>query len=325
VLGDARGWCSAGLAAILRPVRAVRLHAPGGPEQLVVEELETPKPSDGEAVVRVHAAAITRDELDWRVDHLPAIPSYEFSGVVDAVGPGSSDLEAGDAVYALSGFDRDGAAAEYTVVPADYLAPKPQALGHVESAAIPLAALSAWQGLFDHGQLREGERVLVHGAAGGVGHFAIQLAHHRGAHVLGTASTADLEAVRELGADEVIDHGRTRFEAVIDQVDLVFDTAGGERLRRSPAVLAAGGRLVSIAEEPPADGPIGAVYFVVEPNRKQLVALANLADDGNLRPTIDAVFPLAEARAAFERSTARGKRGKVVLRAAEERGRPGLL
>jgi NADPH:quinone reductase-like Zn-dependent oxidoreductase len=292
-------------------VRAVRLHAPGGPEQLVVEELETPKPSDGEAVVRVRAAAITRDELDWRVDHLPAIPSYEFSGVVDAVGPGSDDLETGDAVYALSGFDRDGAAAEYTVVPADYLAPKPQALGHVESAAIPLAALSAWQGLFDHGQLREGEHVLVHGAAGGVGHFAIQLAHHRGAHVLGTASTADLEAVRELGADEVIDHGRTRFEAVIDQVDLVFDTAGGDAVTRSAAFLHEEGRLVSVAAEPPAE--LGGTYFVVEPNREQLVELARLVDDGRLVPAIDSVFPLEEAGAAFERVASRGKRGKVVL------------
>jgi NADPH:quinone reductase-like Zn-dependent oxidoreductase len=296
-------------------MRAVRLHAPGGPQGLVTEELETPEPSAGEALVRVHAAAVTRGELEWPVDRLPAIPSYEFSGVVVA----GTDARVGEAVYALSGFDRDGAAADYTVVPAGYLAPKPRTLGHVESASIPLAGLSAWQGLFDHGDLQTGQRVLVHGAAGGVGHFAVQLAHSHGAHVVATASTADGGTVRELGADAVIDHTRARFDEVVDKVDLVFDTAGGERLERSPAVLRPGGRLVSIAEEPPADSEIATDYFVVEPNREQLVALAELVDGGEIRPAIDAVFPLAEARAAFERSMEHGKRGKVVLRVAEER------
>jgi NADPH:quinone reductase-like Zn-dependent oxidoreductase len=286
-----------------REMRAVRLHSPGGPDQLVHEQVETPQPSAGEALVRVHAAAITRDELEWPVDRLPAIPSYEFSGEV---------VETGEAVYALSGFDRDGAAADYTVLPVEYLAPKPQSIGHVESAAIPLAGLSAWQGLFDHGNLKEGQRVLIHGAAGGVGHFAIQLARHRGAHVIGTTSTPSIQTVRELGADEVIDHTHERFDEVVDQVDLVFDTAGGERLRSSPAVLRPGGTLVSIAEEPPQG-----VYFVVEPNREQLVALAKLVDSGDLRPAIDEVFPLADARAAFERTMGGGKRGKVVLRVAD--------
>jgi NADPH:quinone reductase-like Zn-dependent oxidoreductase len=301
---------------------AVRLRAPGGPAHLVHERLETPRPGPGEVLVRVHAAAITRDELDWPLDRLPATPSYELSGVVAAVGAGVDDVAVGAPVYALAAFDRDGAAAEYALVRSAFLAPKPRTLGHVESAAIPLAGLSAWQGLFDRGRLAQGERVLIHGAAGGVGGFAVQLARARGAHVVGTVSTANLETARELGADEVVDHATARFEDVVDPVDVVFDTAGGERLERSPAVLRPGGRLVSVAAEPPleraAERGISAVYFVVEPNREQLVELARLADGGELRPTIDEVFPLAEARRAFERSLAGSRRGKIVLRVGDE-------
>jgi NADPH:quinone reductase-like Zn-dependent oxidoreductase len=216
-------------------------------------------------------------------------------------------------VYALTPFDRDGVAATYAAVPADLLAPKPATLGHVESAAIPLAALSAWQGLFDHGRLEAGERVLIHGAAGGVGHFATQLGRSRGAHVIGTASAASLDAVRELGAHEAFD---SRDTGDVEPVDLVFDTVGGELLRRSAAMLRPGGRLVSVAEEPPPAETVETTYFVVEPNRDQLVEIARLVDDGSLRPAIDSVYPLSEATAGFERSLARGKRGKVVLRIA---------
>jgi NADPH:quinone reductase-like Zn-dependent oxidoreductase len=150
-------------------MRAVRLHPPGGVENLAVEEVETPQPGPGEALVRVHAAAITRDELGWPEDRLPATPSYELSGVVADVGSTEADVAPDDEVYALLGFDRDGAAAEYALVPSRLLAPKPRSLGHVESAAIPLAALSAWQGLFEHGGLEAGQRVLIHGAVGGSG------------------------------------------------------------------------------------------------------------------------------------------------------------
>ena len=172
-------------------MQALRLQGAGGVDDLVLEEIEIPPVGSGEALVRVHAAAITRDELDWPVDRLPAIPSYELSGTVVATG---------EEVFALTGFDRDGVAAEYAVVPASVLAPKPRELGHVESAAIPLAGLSAWQALFDHGRLEAGERVLIHGAAGGVGSFATQLARWRGAYVIGTASRPE----QALGADEVL-------------------------------------------------------------------------------------------------------------------------
>jgi len=296
---------------------AVRLHAPGDPARLVAEQLPTPRPGAGEALVRVHAAAITRNELDWPADRLPAIPSYEFSGVVAAVGPGVEQVRVGEAVYALGDFGRDGAAADYTVVDAGLLAPKPRTLDHLQSAAIPLAGLGAWQGLFEHGRLAAGQRVLIHGAAGGVGAFAVQLAHWRGAHVVGTASTANLETARALGADQVLDHTTTRFEDAVEPVDVVFDTAGGDRLERSPAVLRPGGRLVSVAEEPPDAAGITASYFVVAPNRRQLVELAEAADRGELRPVIDQVFPLGDARQAFERSLGNHRPGKIVLLVAE--------
>lgn len=290
-------------------MHAVRLHVPGGVENLTIEELAPPQPNPGEVLVDVHAAAITRDELDWTTDRLPAIPSYELSGVVSAVGPGVDTVAAGDEVFALTDFGRDGVAAEQAVVAATLPAPKPRTLGHVESAAVPLPALSAWQGLFVHGRLDEGMRVLILGAAGGVGHFATQLARARGAHVIGTASSGNASQVLEHGAHEVVDHG-----AEVDPVDLVFDTAGGAQLERAPALVRNDGRLVSVAEEPPADAGVEAVYFVVEPNRDQLIELARLIDDGAVRPAIDSVFALADARAAFERTRSRGKHGKVVLR-----------
>jgi NADPH:quinone reductase-like Zn-dependent oxidoreductase len=293
-------------------MRAVRLHSPGGPEGLKLEEIETPRLRPGDALVRVHAAAITRDELEWPTDRLPAVPSYELSGVVAAVAPGANTVEIGEHVYGLTGFDRDGAAADYAAVAANLLAPKPRSLDHVESAAVPLAALSAWQGLFDHGGLQEGQRVLIHGAAGGVGHFATQLARWRGAYVIGTASPAGVEGARRSGVHEVVDYTQ-RFEESLDPVDLVFDTVGGELLERSPAIVQKGGRLVSVAEE-----MVNARYFVVEPSREQLLELSRLADGGDLHPEIDSVFPLSEARAAFERSLARGKRGKVVLRISDD-------
>jgi NADPH:quinone reductase-like Zn-dependent oxidoreductase len=290
-------------------MRVVRLRARGGPDQLAIEEADRPRPGPGEALVRVHAAAITRTELEWPVDRLPAIPCYELSGVVEEVAPGVADIAAGDEVFALTPFDRDGVAADYTTLPAELLVAKPRTLGHADSAAIPLPALTAWQGLFDHGRLHAGERVLIHGAAGSVGGFAVQLARRGGAHVLGTASAESLRLVGQLGAHEAVDSA-TRFEDTLDPVDVVFDTVGGELLRRSLAVLRPGGRLVSVAEEQP---PAGGVYFIVEPNRDQLESLARWADLGELRPPAVEVFPLTSAREAFARSLERGVHAKVVL------------
>ena len=298
------------MVAVPRTMQAIRLHGPGV-GGLRRETIATPSLQLGEALVEVHAAAITRDELEWPLDRLPAVPSHELSGIVAAVADDIGAVSVGDEVYALTPFDRDGVAAEYAAVPAATLAPKPFTLSHVESAAVPLPALSAWQGLFAHGGLEPGERVLVHGAVGGVGQFATQLAHWRGAYVVATASPSAFERARALGAHEVID-GRRELDDRVRPVNLVFDTVGGELLERAPALLASSGRLVSVAAEPPGDG----TYFVVEPSREQLVELARLLDSGELRVAIDSTFALSEATAAFQRSLASGKHGKVVIRIA---------
>jgi NADPH:quinone reductase-like Zn-dependent oxidoreductase len=251
-------------------VHAVRLHKDG----LRLEELPVPQPRPGEALVRVHCAAITRDELTWPADRLPAIPSYELSGVVAEVASGAEGVAAGDEVFALTPFDRDGVAAQYAVVPVAVLAPKPRTLTHVESAALPMTGLSAYQGLYVHGRLAAGERVRVLGEAGGVGHVAVELV--RGQLVEGD-----------------------------EPCDLLFDTVGGELLA---AAMANAGRVVTIAEETE-----GATYFIVEPDREQLVELARRADAGELKPAVDSTFPLEQAQAAFTRVGERGKHGKVVL------------
>jgi NADPH:quinone reductase-like Zn-dependent oxidoreductase len=291
-------------------------------EDLVYEEVETPRPGDTEALVSVHAAAITRGELDWPVDRLPAIPSYELSGTVVEVGEGVTEVNLREAVYGLTDFGRDGVAAEYAAVAAELLASKPRVMSHVEAAAIPLPALSAMQGLFDHGRLERGQRVLIHGGAGGVGAFAVQLARAHGAHVIATASSSRIETVRDLGAHEVIDHGSEDFTA-IEPVNLVFDTVGGDRLIGSVSVVARGGLVVSVAERPPAglgDGQgVETKFFIVEPDAGQLAELAILADQGRLRVLVDGTFPLDRAREAFARSQSGETQGKVILRIGEDR------
>jgi NADPH:quinone reductase-like Zn-dependent oxidoreductase len=235
--------------------------------------------------------------------------------VVEALGPDAEGVAAGDAVYALTDFDRDGAAADFVLVDAGVLAPKPASLDDVRSAAIPMGGLTAWQALFDHGGLTAGQRVLIHGAGGGVGHLAVQIAKWRGAHVIAPVAAADVDRVAALGADEAFDRETTPFEEAGREVDLVFDTAGGGRLARSPAVLNRGGRIVTVAEEPPAG--VEACYFIVEPNREQLTELVRLADAGSLKPAVAAAFPLEDVRAAFKRLQRPGGAGaKVVLEVA---------
>jgi NADPH:quinone reductase-like Zn-dependent oxidoreductase len=305
---------------IPKTMKAVRLYTPGGVDGLSYEEVPTPTPEAGEVLIRVHAAAITRDELSWPTDRLPAIPSYELSGTVVTFGKGATGFEPGHAVYAMTSFDRDGVAAEYAAVPAELLSPKPKSLSHVEAAALPLPGLSAMQGLFDHGRLVENERVLIHGGAGGVGAYAVQLARLHGAYVLATASGPRVALAHELGADEVIDHTTTDFTS-IEPVHLVLDTAGGDRLLRSFDVLEEGGRLVSVAEDPPEDASergIEATSFLVESNPSQLTRLADLADRGGLRILVERTYPLSDAREAFTFLTENGGTGKLVLTAIEE-------
>ncbi|WP_041262037.1 NADP-dependent oxidoreductase [Pseudofrankia inefficax] len=304
---------------------ALRAHARGGAEELVYEKAPRPVPGPGEVLVAVHAAAITFAELTWEqswttrngADRTPMIPSHEVSGVVAAVGAGVDGMAVGDEVFGLIDFDRDGAAADYVAVPAADLGAKPARASHVEAAALPLAALTAWQALVDHAGLRPGERVLVHGGAGGVGVYGVQLAAILGAHVTATDLPAHERFVRELGAETFIDVTATAFDEVTADVDVVLDTVGGSTLDRSYRVLRPGGRLVTLGAPPSAEVADGygvrAIFFVVRPDRTELNRLAALVDDGRLRPVVARTYPLAQGREAFE--SGRGPRppGKTVL------------
>ncbi len=310
-------------------MKAVRMHTRGGPEALVFEDAPRPAIAVGQALVRVGAAAITPTEFTWNSTfttsdgkgRLPIIPSFEVSGTVEEIGHGVGDVAVGDEVYGLLDFWHDGAAAEFVAARAADLAPKPTSLDHVQAAAVPLSGLTAWQALFDHAQVSAGDRVLLHGAGGGVGTYAVQLAHDRGAHVIATASGAKAAFLRGLGADEVIDHTQVRFEDHVRDVDAVLDTVGGDTLERSWAVLRRGGVLVTIAGDVPesvaqAHGVRG-VGILVQPNHGQLIELARRIDGGWLRPVIEAVYPLDRTREAYERGLLGHNRGKIVLKVAD--------
>src|SRR2546425_9866736 len=240
-------------------MHAVRAHTRGGPEILSYETAPRPEPRPGEALVRVHAAGITPTELGWEATWVdaaghprtPTTPSHEFAGVVEAVGHGVVHVAVGDAVYGLVDFHRDGAAAEYVTLGARDLAKRPASVDDVHAAAMPLSGLTAWQALVEQANLQTGQRVLIHGGAGGVGSFAVQLAPALGAEVYATASGRDLDFVRGLGADTVIDYRGQRFEDVAHDVDVVVDTVGGETLARSFASLRRGGTLVTLPAPPP--------------------------------------------------------------------------
>lgn len=307
----------------INTMKAIRIHCRGGPEALVYEDAPIPALRPGDALVRVHAASISPAEFTWHIwetpdgrSRLPFIPSHEVSGVVADVAPDVRDVEIGDEVYALTDFFRDGGAAEYIAVRASELAPKPRSVGHASAAATPLSALTAWQALFDHARLTLGQRVLIHGAAGGVGSFAVQLARWRGAHIIATASARNVDFVRELGADETIDYVATPFETVVRDVDVVLDTVGSTVTERSWSVLRPGGLLVTIVRQP-AEWTAGraarGLFFIVEPRRTQLVELSRLIDAGMIRPIVEAVLPLNQAREAYERGINEHPRGKLVL------------
>jgi NADPH:quinone reductase-like Zn-dependent oxidoreductase len=303
-------------------MKATRLHARGGADQLVYEEAPQPALRPGDALVRVLASGLTRNELDWGPTYtdeqgksrLPSIPGHELCGVVETVTPGVTEVAPGEEVYGLTSFFRDGTAAEFVAVHAADLAPKPRAMSALEAATVPLAGLTAWQALFDHGDVAAGQRVLVHGAAGGVGSFAIQLAKWRGAQVIGGTSAANMSFVKDLGADEVIDYAAGSFETATEPVDMILDTIGGEIQRRSWSLLKPGGVLVSIAGESievPADRR--GLFFIVKADRQELTKIGQLIDDGSVKTVIAAIVPLERAREAFDELEHSNKRGKVVL------------
>jgi NADPH:quinone reductase-like Zn-dependent oxidoreductase len=274
---------------------------------------------------------VTHTELLWQPtthtksgeNRRHAIPGHEFSGTIAAVGPGA-DGAVGEEVFGMNDWYAQGATAEYCCTLPSALAPRPARLTHVEAACVPIGALTAWQGLFERARLQAGERVLIHGGAGAVGVFAIQLACRRGAHVLTTASGRDRDFLLRLGAQQVIDYHTESFEDVARNVDVVFDAVGGSTLQRSWDVLGPGGRLVTIVStvESPDDelaalqgraGPRQA-YFIVEPNRQQLCDIAAMLDAGQLQPIVSAVLPFAQAVAAYAREPLRNRRpGKTVV------------
>jgi NADPH:quinone reductase-like Zn-dependent oxidoreductase len=308
-------------------VKAICSHARGGPETLAYEDAPDPRrPGAGEVLVRVHAAAVTPTELTWaptwttrdgQPRPLPVIPGHELSGVVAATGPDAGGWVVGDAIFGMNDWFGDGAQAEYCLARAADVAAKPRSVDHAAAASVPISALTAWQGLVDRAKTAAGSRVLVHGAAGGVGLFAVQIARRAGAHVVATASAHNIEFVRGLGANEVIDRNAQRFEDVAGRLDVVFDTVGGETLARSWALLKpAGGRMVTVAAsaEQTKEPRTRDAFFIVEPRRDELAEIASLIDAGELRPTIGATFPLSAARAAYEHKP---QRGKVILTIAE--------
>jgi NADPH:quinone reductase-like Zn-dependent oxidoreductase len=303
---------------------AVRVHEPGGREVLKVEQAPRPVPGNGEMLVRVHAAAI--NPVDWKMRKGGRgrtggaegfILGFDISGIVDQVGPGVTKFKAGDAVFAMLGLQRGGGYAEYAVVKEDEAAMKPAKASHVEAAAVPLAALTAWQALFDTAHLDKGQTVLIHAGAGGVGHFAIQLAKWKGAHVIATASKDNLDFLKQLGADEAIDYRNQKFEDVAKDVDVVLDSIGGDTQQRSFSVLKKGGMLVSIVGRPGAqkasDAGVRAAGILVKPNSDELARIAKLIDDGQVKPIVSKTFPLADVAQAHELSETGHARGKIVL------------
>lgn len=310
----------------METMNAVRIHTYGGPEVLVYEEVLRPQPKNGELLIRVEAAAV--NPVDWKVREgylsemvphsLPLIMGWDVSGVVEETGPGVTRFKVGDEVFSRPDLLRDGAYAEYIVIRETEVAFKPGSIDHLHAAAIPLAGLTAWKSLIEVAGLAPGQRTLIHGAAGGVGSYAVQLAKWRGAHVIATASEYNHDYLRELGADEAVDYRVTHFEDITRDIDVVFDTIGGDTQERSWQVLKKGGILVSIVSPPlPEKAAVHGVrqaFVFIQPDAAALEELANLVDAGILRPNLEAVLPLAEARRAQELSQRGHVRGKIVLK-----------
>src|SRR5207245_3257393 len=274
----------------------------------------------------VHAAGV--NPIDWKVreGHMkdfwphkfPLTLGWDLSGVVEEIGAGVSRFKKGDEVYSLPDPTRNGAYADYIVFRESDLALKPNSLHHIRAAAVPLAALTAWQSLFETAQLQPGQRVLIHAGSGGVGHFAVQLAKWKGAYVFATASTKNQDLLRKLGVDEPIDYTQQRFEDVARNIDIVLDTIGGETQERSWSVLKKGGVLVSLVQPPSEEKAkelgVRAAFVAGHPSGAQLAEIAKIIDSGKLAPIIDRILPFSEARRAHELSQFGHIHGKIVLR-----------
>lgn len=310
-------------------MKAVVLHAFGKSDVLQYEEAPMPQPAAGEVCIRVRAAGV--NPFDWKIrqgavekqvpHQLPLILGWDAAGDIAAVGGGVTAFAVGDPVYVMANPARNGAYAEFLVVDAALVAPKPASLDYVAAASVPLAGETAMQATYDAGQVAAGQTVLIHGGAGSVGGFAVQLAKARGARVIATASAADLAYVRELGADQVIDFQHEQFEAIVRDVDMVLDTQGGDTQAKSWQVLRPAGVLVSTVQPPtpPAGAPSGVRGVMLEskPSGDTLRALSALVETGQLKTLVQQVLPLSQARQAHDLlEGGHGGRGKVVLEIA---------
>jgi NADPH:quinone reductase-like Zn-dependent oxidoreductase len=316
-------------------MKSIRVHTRSDyPEQILYEDSPQPYPNKGEILIRVIAAGVTPTELSWpgiwKTENgcdrpLPIVPGYEMSGVIEEICPGTRT-----AVYGIINFSIDGAAAEYVIATPSEVALKPQSIDYIQAAAVPLSGLTAWQALFEQAHLSPEQSILIHGAAGGVGTFAVQFSRWIDAYVIGTCSTRNKDFLCELGVDNVIDYKTTRFEDVVHDVDIVLDTVGGETLERSWRVLKKGGILVSVSSsldipsekksiqsylrEKGAAHGVHAIWHLVHPDREQLTKIGKLIDSGYVKPVIDKVVPLSEAaHKVYGSAINEHIRGKIVL------------
>ena len=306
-------------------MQAIRIHAFGGPENLHMEEVPQPNPTPGEVLIRVAAAGI--NPVDWKVRQngglnasLPWIPGWDVSGIVVELGSDVTSYAPGDPVYGLVRFPQSGNAyAEYVAAPITEITRKPETIDSIQAAAVPLVALTAWQALFEKAELASGETIVIHAAAGGVGHIAVQLAKWRGATVIGTGSARNEAFLREIGVDQFVDYTAAPFETVVPKVDVVLNAVDRETAHRSLAVVKDGGRLVNVAGGPSdeviAHYPnVRVIRHLVYPSGAQLDEISTLIDAKKVKPVLQATFPLAEARQGQELVAGGHVRGKVVLR-----------
>lgn len=309
-------------------MKAVRIHAYGGSDVLRYEDAPRPMPGKDEVLIRVNASSVNPFDVAVRSGYLAGYFNYTFpliigtdvSGVIEEVGEGVTTLSVGDEVYTRAGVMRDGGNAEYVVMPAIDVAAKPRSIDHIHTAALPHVTLCAWQALFEQAHLQKGQTVLIHGAGGGVGHIAIQLAKQAGARVIGTAST-NIELVKELGADQVIDYTTTPFESIVHDVDVVLDTVGGDTQERSWQTLKPGGILISTIQAPSeetakAHGVRQAMVFTNPPIGPTLTKVAEMVDAGQIKPIACEVFPLEQIKEAHKLIESKHSGGKVVMQVA---------
>lgn len=309
-------------------MKAARIVQFGSPEEIVNTDIARPEPGDGQLLVRVKAAgvgpwdALIREGKSAISQPLPLTLGSDLSGIVEAIGSRVSGLEVGEAVYGVTNEAFTGAYAEFALASAGRVARKPKLLNFIEAASVPVVAVTAWQMLFDYARVTAGQTLLILGAAGNVGGYAVQLARYAGLHVIATAAARDIEYVRKLGAEKVVDYHRSRFEEVVNAVDVVLDTVGGETRDRSIQVLRPGGILVSVVSQPIPEQAakqhdVRAVFFLVDVTSARLNAISELFDNGTLVSQVGTVLPLEQVRVAHAMlAGAPHQRGKIVLKVA---------